>query len=150
MNQVSGHLAESVVTYIKFIRAAESVIRRVNLPLLDENLTTSQFGVLEALLHHGPMSQKDLSAKILKSCGNISIVVDNLEKRNLVVRTRGAVQDRRIVVVSLTAEGRELVESVLPAVVERIEEEMGILSREQLRELGDMCRLLGLRTSGRV
>ena len=92
--------------------------------------------------------QKDLSAKILKSHGNLSVVVDNLEKRHLVTRTRNTVQDRRIVIVALTPEGESLVKSVLPDTRERIEHEFRALSSEQLAELGAMCKILGRLETG--
>ncbi|MHB8870560.1 MAG: MarR family winged helix-turn-helix transcriptional regulator [Thermoleophilia bacterium] len=117
----------------------------MNRPLSQDDLSISQFGVLEALLHLGPMSQKELAAKVLKSHGNISVVVDNLEKRDLVTRTRGAVEDRRVVIVSLTPMGEGLVRSVLPDTEERIRQEMGILSDAELLDLARMCKKLGLR-----
>lgn len=139
----SKRIDECVAAYIKLWRAAESVVNRVSQPLQKQNLTVSQFGALEALLHLGPMSQKELSAKILKSHGNLSVVVDNLEKRHLVTRTRNTVQDRRIVIVALTPEGESLVKSVLPDTRERIKHEFKALSSEQLAELGAMCKILG-------
>ncbi len=148
MEQPSQRTSACIRAYINLMRSAESVVGRVNLPLLQDRLTVSQFGVLEALVHLGPMSQKDLSTKILKSHGNISVVVDNLEKRGLVVRTRGAVEDRRVVMVSLTSEGAALVESVLPGTVDRIEHEMGVLSDDELETLRSICRKLGLRLGG--
>ena len=42
-------------------------------------MTVSQFGVLEALHHLGPLRQGEISAKLLRSGGNITLVVDNLE-----------------------------------------------------------------------
>lgn len=147
-NSGSKRTDEAVAAYIKLTRAAESVMNRVSQPLRAHGLTVSQFGVLEALLQRGPMSQKDLSAKILKSHGNLSIVVDNLEKRHLVTRTRNTVRDRRIVIVSLTGEGENLAKMVLPETRRRIEHEFRALSSEQLTELGDMCRTLGLPEGG--
>src|SRR5690554_5271383 len=99
-------------TYIKLARAAESVGRRVNDHLLDVNLTTSQFGVLEALYHRGPLTVGQLGEKILKSSGNMTLVIDNLEKRGLVRRERRP-DDRRSIEVHLTAAGREQVEQLL-------------------------------------
>lgn len=145
MSRSSMRTPDCIKAYIVFMRAAESVGNRVNLPLIEGNLSVSQFGVLEALLTLGPMSQKDLAAKILKSHGNLSVVVDNLAKRELVTRTRGAVEDRRIVIVALTPEGERLVRAVLPSTIERIEREMRILTVEQLQELARMCKALGLR-----
>jgi MarR family 2-MHQ and catechol resistance regulon transcriptional repressor len=84
----------SLNTYIKLIRVVESLNSTLYVSLLKEGLTESQFGVLEALFHLGPMSQKNLGGKLLKSGGNITLVIDNLEKRGLVIRRRGVV-DRR-------------------------------------------------------
>ncbi len=61
--------------------------------------------MLESLYHRGPLRPREISARLLKSGGNITLVVDNLEKRGLVRRQRDSV-DRRVVVVSLTEKGR--------------------------------------------
>src|SRR6266581_6980244 len=88
-------------TYTKLMRAAESVTSRVHRVLATPKLTISQFGVLEALYHKGPLCQRDIASKILKSSGNITLVIDNLEKQNLVKRERTSA-DRRYLTVRLT------------------------------------------------
>ena len=62
--------------------------------LADSGLTGSQFAVMEALLHCGPLLQKVLSDKLLTSSGNVTFVIDGLEQRGL-VRTAGARADDR-------------------------------------------------------
>ena len=91
--------------YIKLTRCAESVNARINQRLSDLKLTISQFGVLEALYHLGPMHQNELGQKILRSSGNMTMVIDNLCKRGLVERCRNE-EDRRYVRVSLTPAGQ--------------------------------------------
>lgn len=130
-------------TYIKLARAAESVGRRVNDHLLDVNLTTSQFGVLEALYHRGPLTVGQLGEKILKSSGNMTLVIDNLEKRGLVRRERRP-DDRRSIVVHLTAAGREQVEQLLPGHVAGIVAAFGVLTGAEQEMLAGLCRKLGL------
>jgi MarR family 2-MHQ and catechol resistance regulon transcriptional repressor len=75
-------------TFVKLVRAAESVTARIHRHLIDTGLSVSQFGVLEALFHVGPLSQAEIAKKILRSTGNITMVIDNLEKRDLVKRER--------------------------------------------------------------
>src|SRR5512146_3234858 len=82
-------------TYIKFTRAANSLDSRLARTEALKNITASQFGVLEALLHLGPMSQSEIGGKLLKSGGNITLVIDNLEKCGLVLRKTG-LKDRRV------------------------------------------------------
>lgn len=138
--------ATSLDAFIKLLRAAGSVSSRVHTHLAEENLTDSQFGVLEALHHRGPLCQRDLSAKILKSGGNITMIVDNLEKRGLVRRERDGA-DRRLVNVSLTPEGEQVIQRVYPRQTEAIEREMGFLTLEERQQLGALCRKVGLRKS---
>lgn len=129
--------------YIKLYRAADSVSQRINRHLADASLTVSQFGVLEALYHLGPLCQSELAQKILKSSGNLTLVVDNLEKRGLVVRQRDNV-DRRYVTVNLTEAGRVLISELFPSHVGIVVREIGVLSEEEQRQLGQLCRKLGL------
>jgi MarR family 2-MHQ and catechol resistance regulon transcriptional repressor len=107
-------------------------------------LTISQFETLEVLFHLGPMCQRELGEKILKSSGNMTMVIDNLEKRGLVKRQREG-GDRRFVTVHLTEEGYRLINEILPRHVAAITEEMSFLTPSEQEELGRLCKLLGLR-----
>ncbi len=130
--------------YIKLVRAAESVTARLKPSVSSAGLTLSQFGVLEALFHLGPLSQKTLGEKILKTSGNITVVVDNLEKRGLVKREQDP-SDRRCTIVSLTEKGQELIREIFPRHVSAIVEEMKVLTPSEQEELGRLCRKLGLK-----
>ena len=129
--------------FIKLIRASQSVSGRVEAHLSELGLTVSQFGVLEALFHLGPLNQKNLAAKILKSTGNITMVIDNLEKRGLVKRTRDE-KDRRHYSVGITPKGTGLITSFFPKHVARIVEEMSVLSGAEQEALGKLCKKIGL------
>jgi len=131
-------------TYTKLMRAAESVTGRTSRIMAASDLTISQFGILEALFHKGPLCQRDLATKILKSTGNITMVIDNLERRRLVRRERTA-EDRRYITIHLTNEGQLLIAEVFPRVMATIMEEMGILKEAEQNELGRLCRMLGLK-----
>jgi MarR family 2-MHQ and catechol resistance regulon transcriptional repressor len=129
--------------YIKLSRAAESVNQRVNRHLQDVHLTVSQFGVLEALYHLGPMTPGVLCDKILRSTGNLTLVIDNLEKRRLVARTQNP-EDRRSTIIQLTAGGQALIEEVFPHHVATVVQEMVVLTAEEQSQLAALCRKLGL------
>jgi MarR family transcriptional regulator, 2-MHQ and catechol-resistance regulon repressor len=129
--------------YIKLMRAGQSLSGRVEAHFRELGLTASQFGVLEALLHVGPLNQKSLAAKILKSTGNITMVIDNLEKRGLVKRTRDE-QDRRHFSIGITRKGASLITAFFPKHVERIVEEMSVLSGAEQDTLGRLCKKVGL------
>lgn len=130
-------------TLIKLMRASNAVSASLMGPLQREHgLTESQLGVLEALLHAGPLTQGQLSARILRSGSNLTTVVDNLERGGLVRRERDAT-DRRVQHVHLTERGREAIEAALPSHVERVTRLLACLSADERRELGRLCKVLG-------
>lgn len=131
-------------TYTKLMRAAESVTTRTSRIMTAANLSVSQFGVLEALLHKGPLCQRDIAAKILKSTGNMTLVIDNLEKGGLVQRVRDN-EDRRFLTIHLTPSGKELIEKVFAEVQAAIVAEMSILTASEQETLGGLCKKLGLK-----
>lgn len=131
--------------YIKLQRAAETTLANTTSQLSTYGLTTSQFAVLEALYHLGTLSQSTLAEKLLKSTGNISIVLKNIEKRGLVDRTRNP-DDLRYMEVCITDKGRALIVDMFPGHVAGIVAEMGILTTAEQEELARLCRKLGLRT----
>ena len=105
-------------------------------------LTPSQFAVLEALYHVGPLCLSELAKKILRTSGNLTMVVDNLEKSGYVKRVPSP-QDRRYISVEITEPGRKLIASVFPEHAARITEVMSRLSAEDQDTLRDLCRKLG-------
>ena len=132
--------------YIKLSRAADAVTQRINRHLKADGLTVSQFGVLEALYHLGPMCQTELAGKILKSTGNLTLVIDNLERSGLVERQRDTV-DRRFVSVHLTPAGEELIGRIFRPHVAGVVETMNALTTEEQEELARLSRKLGLAQS---
>lgn len=133
---------ETLNTFIKLMRATESLNNRLNKHLADEDLTVSQFGVLEALLHLGPLNQKSLSEKLLKSGGNITMVINNLEKCGFVERQPDP-SDRRAVLVHLTEKGQKFIEEFFPKHLEQIKQEFSVLTSSEKKELARLCKKLG-------
>jgi MarR family 2-MHQ and catechol resistance regulon transcriptional repressor len=131
-------------SYIKLMRAADTISSAVNLFLSKFGLTESQFNVLDALYHLGPLSQKELGFKLLKSGGNITMVIDNLEK-NAYVERRRSTEDRRIFFVHLTKKGKKRLEEILPEQVKFIANEMNRLSKTEQIELQRLCKKIGVR-----
>ena len=134
-------------TFIKFTRAMSSLEARILAHGTLGKLTLSQFGVLEALYHLGPLCQGELSQKLLKSTGNMTMVVDNLEKSGLVRRVRSA-EDRRMISIELTQAGKALIERVLPVHVASIVAELSVLTPAEQATLGEICRKLGKGKAG--
>jgi MarR family 2-MHQ and catechol resistance regulon transcriptional repressor len=135
--------ARALKTYVKLMRAAESVTARTHRHLSETGLTISQFAVLEALYHSGPLSQREIGQKILRSSGNITMVIDNLEKRGLVMRKRNEA-DRRFFIVHLTDKGDNLINKIFPPHAAVIANDLGVLTAAEQEALGRLCKKLGL------
>lgn len=129
--------------FIKLTRASESVNGRLARHLSEANLTVSQFGTLEALLHLGPLNQRELGQKLLKSGGNITLVIDNLQKNGLVEKKTDP-SDRRAVIISLTGKGSDFIEDFFPQHLEKIKEEFSVLTSEEKSQLAAICKKLGV------
>ena len=133
---------DALNTYVKLMRAAETVTVVTHRHLAQEKLTTSQFGVLETLYHLGSMCQRDVAEKILKSTANITTVVDNLEKRDLVERQRSS-EDRRYIALHLTDDGREIIERIFPDHVQGLVKRFAALTTDEQQQLTHLCKKLG-------
>lgn len=141
----SGKELAALDAYMKLVRAADSVTPRIHRHLDQAGLTISQFGVLEALYHLGPLCQKDLAEKILKTSGNLTMVIDNLERQALVKRERGET-DRRIWNVHLTEKGRRLISQLFPRHATLVAQEMEPLKPAEQATLAKLCQRLGLQS----
>ena len=139
----------AVRTYVKLMRAARAVTARVEPMLAEHGLTTTQLGVLEALLHKGMLTHRDLGRKVLTSAANMTDVVDKLAARGLVLRVR-CPEDRRLVHVELTPAGRCLIEALFPRHARAIADAMAGLDSAALTRLGDELRALGMAAAHRA
>lgn len=136
-------IAAAVAAYVKLMRARSAVVARVEPMLAKAGLTLTQLGVLEALLHKGPMCQRDLVRKILTSPGNMTDVIDKLQRRGLVARAPMP-GDRRQVQVNLTDAGRELISTVFPHHAQDIAGAMSGLDGGEIAQLNHLLRKLGM------
>ena len=138
-------LMEALRAYVKLLRASKAVLGRIEKRLAQDGLTATQIGVLEGILHLGPLTQRDLGRKVLTSAGNMTDVIDKLAARGLVTRTRTrAPRDRRSVIVDLTPAGRALIEGVFPQHANDIASAMAGLNSAELATLETLLRKLGL------
>ena len=129
--------------WVKLARAFAVFNKRTSEHIRHHGLTASQFGALECLGHLGPMTIGGLSKKMLVSGGNMTVVIDNLEKENLVERVRDK-SDRRAVHVQLTKKGRRVFNKVFPEHAEYVTKLVSVLSPEEQEALAGLLKKLGL------
>jgi MarR family 2-MHQ and catechol resistance regulon transcriptional repressor len=106
-------------------------------------LTPTEFGILEALYHKGPLLLGEVQKKILKSSGGVTYTVDRLAEKGLVER-QDCPHDRRAKYAVLTPKGEALIKRVFPEQAQRIEAMMASLSAREQDEAIVLLRKLGL------
>lgn len=105
-------------------------------------LSFSQFMVLEALYSKGNLSIGEVREAILSSVGTISLVVKNLEKMGYVKRKTDE-NDKRVSILSLTKEGRDVIDKVIPENETMIYDYMKDLSGGEIETLLSLLKKLG-------
>jgi MarR family 2-MHQ and catechol resistance regulon transcriptional repressor len=130
--------ALALATFTRLSRTAGKVRRSVYSGLNDTRLTESQINVLELLHNLGPLPQKDIAKSLSVTGGNITMVVDNLQKRDLVERKRWQ-EDRRVVHVELTNLGKETIESYIPLHLQKVLGAFEGLEPKEQEQLQSLC-----------
>lgn len=97
-------------------------------------LTPSQFYTLLVLDNNESMPISEISDKIRRSPGNMTLVIDNLEKEGLVERQRSK-EDRRVVVAVLTPAGKEKIIAAKQAHRQTVESIFEVLEPQELDSL---------------
>jgi MarR family 2-MHQ and catechol resistance regulon transcriptional repressor len=136
-------LERALKLYVVLARAGNAVNRRVAAEIDLHELTLTEFGILEALYHKGPLLLGDVQRKILLSSGGVTYTVDRLAEKGLVER-RECQSDRRARYAALTPKGQALIEKIFPAHAQSIEETLSVLSAREQEELTALLRKLGL------
>jgi MarR family 2-MHQ and catechol resistance regulon transcriptional repressor len=123
----------------KATRAVEAHARR---SVHGTELGLSDFGVLEALLHKGPLAISVLGKKVLLSSGSMTAAVDRLEKSGYVERAATST-DRRARIVHLTEEGSKLIRTVFAEHEGDMEHVFALLDESERKALASLLRKLG-------
>ena len=134
----------ALATYIRLMRAANSARAHASRNLGESGLTLTQFAVLEALYHLGPMSLSEIAAKVLTTGGNLTMVAGNLERDGLVERRRSP-SDARVQVIHLSSKGKAVMRRIFPVHAAAITKFMSALTAAQQGEIGELCGKLGQR-----
>ncbi len=140
----SGHYTSETFT----ARNAVGYLLRCTLNLLqprmealftDREFTFVQWCVLMQLRDGLANRAADISRNLNHDSGALTRVVDQLESRGLIERTRST-EDRRIVELALTLEGRRAVDASVPLVVDHVNRLLADFSREEIEMLVSMLR----------
>jgi MarR family 2-MHQ and catechol resistance regulon transcriptional repressor len=133
---------EGVHLWLVLRKAARSLETHAGRSIEALGMCVSDFGVLEALLHKGPLPVNVLGQKVLLTSGSITTAVDRLEQRGLVERKNDP-SDRRARIVYLTAAGRKLIGKLFAEHKKDMEIAASSLSHSQRAQLVGLLSQLG-------
>ena len=128
--------------WLIMLKALSAIARQLDIDLQRSGVSNTDFRVMEALLHKGPLPVNVIGPKVNLTPGAISVAVDRLEVRGLVARAEGK-RDRRVRVVALTKEGEKVISPVYQRHAVLLEHIFEPLSENQRLSLENMLKLLG-------
>jgi MarR family 2-MHQ and catechol resistance regulon transcriptional repressor len=138
---------EGVHLWLLLSKATKTVELQARRSVQKTGLGLSDFGVLEALLHKGPLPVNALREKVLLSSGSMTAAVDRLERSSLVERT-ATPNDRRSRIVHLTEKGSKLISELFREHARDMERAFSRLDKAERDTLADLLRKLGRGSGG--
>ena len=134
------------LVWLVMMKAMRALTRYAAADIEETGLGLSDFGVLEALLHKGPLPVNTIGPIVDLTPGSISIAVDRLVAKGLVSRVEST-QDRRVRIVALSARGKDLIASAFRKHSGQMKRVFSELSPEELRGLEVMLKKVGKRAA---
>ena len=132
--------------WLVMMKAMHALTRYAAAGIEDTGLGLSDFGVLELLLHKGPLPVNTIGPIVDLTPGSISIAVDRLVAKGLVSRVESA-EDRRVRIVALTPRGKDLIVSAFRKHSGQMKRVFSGLSPEELRGLEVKLKKVGKRAA---
>src|SRR6202167_5898898 len=132
--------------WLVMMKAMRALTRYAAAGIEETGLGLSDFGVLEVLLHKGPLPVNTIGPLVDLTAGSISIAVDRLFAKGLVSRVESA-EDRRVRIVPLTPRGKALIVSAFRKHSGQMKRVFSELSPEELRRLEMMLKKVGKRAA---
>jgi MarR family transcriptional regulator, 2-MHQ and catechol-resistance regulon repressor len=129
-----GRRIKGVQAWLALWHAARAVEGQARHSAEANGLCLSDFAVLEALLHKGPMSVGELGRRVLLTSGSITTSIDRLERDGLVRRATTST-DRRARIVHLTDDGSTLIRTTFATHERDMERPFETLSAAEMRTL---------------
>ena len=127
---------------------AAKAVEKVDRESIDQTgLGLSDFTIMEALLHKGPLTINQIGQKVLLTSGSMTAAVNRLERKGLVKRIQDA-SDGRFFHVHLTKRGREVINDAFHRHQQNLEKIAEVLTADERSELMRLLKKLGFHAEG--
>ena len=123
---------------------AEKAVEEVDKASIDQTgLGLSDFTIMEALLHKGPLPINQIGEKVLLTSGSMTAAVNRMERKGLVTRIQDP-SDGRCFYVHLTKKGRNKIKTAYAKHEKNLEKICSVLSEKERNELVRLLKKIGL------
>jgi DNA-binding MarR family transcriptional regulator len=131
--QVSTYKAQTGVGYL--VKRAHSLMLDIMEPLIEQRgFSWIQYVVLSSLRDGIAVNPKAICVQYRHDSGALTRIIDQLAERGLLERVRRD-KDRRKVELQLTPAGRDTIESLIPLIVDKLNEVLSDFSKAEVQEL---------------
>ncbi|MCJ7687168.1 MAG: MarR family transcriptional regulator [Desulfobacteraceae bacterium] len=135
-SEISGDIytirtKEIVYSIRRLMQAGEHYTKELNKIY---NVSAAQINCLLALHENGPLPPSQIAKHVMVNSSTVTGVIDRLEKKDLVRRLRIS-QDRRVITVELTKNGKVLAENAPPPIQQKIIDGLNQLSPSKIEQI---------------
>lgn len=135
--------ASGIHLWLVLWKAFRSIEAHAVRHIAEMDMCLSDFGALEVLLHKGPLTIKELGAKVMLTSGSMTAALDRLERRGLIERT-GDEDDRRIRRIRLTRAGNTLIHEAFEEHKQVMEQAVAGVARKDRLAAIELLKQLGM------
>ncbi len=132
----------SLKSFVVLMKASKSVQELIQLDISTYGMRTSEFVVMETLYHKGRQTIRQISEAVLIKTGSITYVIDKLEDKSWLTRSDSK-EDRRVVYIELTDEGKRVMDTIFPQHQLVIEDVFSELTEKEHDVLIDLLKRVG-------
>jgi MarR family transcriptional regulator, 2-MHQ and catechol-resistance regulon repressor len=99
--------------FLLLMQTSKAIQERLRDEMSKNNLSITEFSVLEVLYYQGKQTIQQIGNRILISSGSMTYVIDKLEQKGIIKRN-DCREDRRVIHITLTADGMEMMDNIMP------------------------------------
>ncbi|MFC0272496.1 MarR family winged helix-turn-helix transcriptional regulator [Metabacillus herbersteinensis] len=126
-----------------FARAFKSISEHSIRDSKEHGFNPTEFAVLELLFAKGPQKLQQIGSRLLLVSGNVTYVIDKLEKNEFIYREQDP-KDKRSVYAKLTEKGQAYLDEIYPIHAIRMARAFSGLSREEQDQLMSLLKKAGV------
>jgi len=116
--------------FLLLMQTSKAIQERLRDEMFKHKLSITEFSVLEVLFYQGKQTIQQIGNRILISSGSMTYVIDKLEQKGILKRN-DCREDRRVIHITLTAEGMKMMENIMPQYKDMVDSFFGVLTGEE-------------------